>query len=443
MLRGYWLYTRWLLPHLQITVRSSPIGLTRIYLSSLAVRHLDTQNMSATVPSYIQPQYYAMNGASHNHGNSSPYGQYAHEVDYLSSQQRQPPNDSGYWENARNDAVGYLRDQSGQYVFMYKFLNASKQMHRSSSNYVPLAQWTPPTPNPSSYQTNAFTQSVFQRIAPSSSYPTPPPGITTTSSSLAFALGAPPSRPQPQIDSQPPFLQQPHQQVHRPDESPQFFDQFLEQKSRQINHTPSHDSGSQVQDSPDPLVLAPGSGLPITAVTPRKRKSGTHAETPSVKRVNSNTILKTPGSSLTPMTPSSSHQPSKSTKKVVLLPYIELPATPTSAQSQSQRSIGSTKSIIKLQPYIDVPILPKSYFTPSRSVSSKSIGSLSRKMEEGMTVDNTPDDLGGYGSVDDDEYSPTRSHGYSSVKSSARRTGNRDDRGISCHFIHIGFQIDS
>lgn len=448
MLRGYWLYTRWLLLHLQIIVRPSPIGLTRIYLSfqTLAARHLDTQSINATAPSYIHPQYYTMNGASysHNQGNPSPYGQYAHEVDYL-SQQRQP-NDSGYWENARNDVVGYLGDQSGSYVCMYESLNASKQRHRSSSNYVPPTHWTPPTPTStlSSYQTNAFTQSVFQRTAPSSLYPTPPPpGITTTSSSLAFALGAPPPRPQSQNDSQFSLPQRPQQQIHKPEESAQFFNQFLEQKSRQINHTPLHDNGSQVQDSPDPLVLAPGNGLPTTDVTPRKRKLGTHAETPSVKRVNSNSVLKTPGSLLTPMTPSSSRsqfETSKSTKKVVLMPYIELPVTPTSSQSQPQRSISS--GIKKSQPYIDVPVLPKSYFTPSRSVSSKSVGSLSRKLEGSMKVDDTPDDLGGYGSVDD-EFSPTRGHGYSSVKSSARRTGDRDDRGISYHLIYITFQIDS
>lgn len=47
-------------------------------------------------------------------------------------------------------------------------------------------------------------------------------------------------------------------------------------------------------------------------------------------------------------------------------------------------------------------------------------------MQGKMKVDDTPDDLGGYGSVDDD--SPTRNE-FSSVKSSARRTGERDDRG--------------
>ena len=45
-------------------------------------------------------------------------------------------------------------------------------------------------------------------------------------------------------------------------------------------------------------------------------------------------------------------------------------------------------------------------------------------------LDETPDDLGGYGSVDDN-YSPSRSRSerMTDVRSSARRTGDRDDRG--------------
>jgi cohesin loading factor subunit SCC2 len=48
-------------------------------------------------------------------------------------------------------------------------------------------------------------------------------------------------------------------------------------------------------------------------------------------------------------------------------------------------------------------------------------------MQGKMKVDDTPDDLGGYGSVDDE--SPHR-YWNSSLKSSGRRTGDRDDRGI-------------
>jgi cohesin loading factor subunit SCC2 len=149
-------------------------------------------------------------------------------------------------------------------------------------------------------------------------------------------------------------------------------------------------------ESPDPLALAPSS----STVTPRKRKSGFHAESPSLKRVQSTLMFRTPYKSLTP-----------------------------SSSQTSTTATATSKSSKKLEPYIEVPPLPKSWFTPSRSASQKSVTSLSRKMQGKMKVDDTPDDLGGYGSVDDDD-SPRR-YWNSGVKSSARRTGDRDDRGMA------------
>ena len=153
-------------------------------------------------------------------------------------------------------------------------------------------------------------------------------------------------------------------------------------------------------ESPDPLALVPSSSTLFSApaVTPRKRKPEVYIESPALKRVQSTSNFITPHKSLSPLTPQTS----------------------TTATSKSSK---------KLQPYIEVPPLPKSWFTPSRSSSQKSITSLSKKMQGKMKVDDTPDDLGGYGSVDDDD-SPRR-YWNSSVKSSARRTGDRDDRGIS------------
>jgi cohesin loading factor subunit SCC2 len=159
-------------------------------------------------------------------------------------------------------------------------------------------------------------------------------------------------------------------------------------------------------ESPDPLALAPSSStlFPPSVVTPRKRRSGVHAESPALKRVQSNSAFITPHKSLSPLTPQTS---------------ITTTATTTTSKSSK-----------KLQPYIEVPPLPKSWFTPSRSSTQKSVTSLSKKMQGKMKVDDTPDDLGGYGSVDDDDDSPRR-YWNSSVKSSARRTGDRDDRGMS------------
>lgn len=268
------------------------------------------------------------------------------------------------------------------------------------------AHWVPPTAGPSTYQASAFPQSILQRTTPSTSYPTPPPGITTSSSSLAFALGKPVTRSTPN--------------VYRPEEPTQFFNNFLEQKSRQMDPsratTPPSRKEQVPLESPDPLTLAPSSStaFSVYAVTPRKRKPEIQAESPSLKRVQSTSMFVTPHKSFSQQTPSSTQ--------------TSTTATATSKSSQ------------KLQPYIEVPPLPKSWFTPLRSASQKSVTSLSRKMQGKMKVDDMLDDLGGYGSVDDDDYS-TKRYGNSSIKSSARRTGDRDDRGIvlsdriECHLL--------
>lgn len=50
-------------------------------------------------------------------------------------------------------------------------------------------------------------------------------------------------------------------------------------------------------------------------------------------------------------------------------------------------------------------------------------------------VDDTPDDLGGYG-AEDGYGSPIKRRDITdSIKSSARRTGDRDDRGKSCPYL--------
>jgi cohesin loading factor subunit SCC2 len=236
---------------------------------------------------------------------------------------------------------------------------------------------------------------VFQRTAPSTSYPTPPPpGITNSSSSLAFALGNPVTKST--------------RTVHKSEDSTQYFHNFLEQKTRQMDPSravtpPPRTTQQDPLESPDPLALAPSSSTLFSAsvVTPRKRKPEVYIASPTLKRVQSTSNFITPHKSLSPLTPQTS---------------TTATATTTSKSSK------------KLQPYIEVPPLPKSWFTPSRSSSQKSITSLSKKMQGKMKVDDTHDDLGGYGSVDDD--SPRR-YWNSSVKSSARRTGDRDDRGIS------------
>lgn len=260
---------------------------------------------------------------------------------------------------------------------------------RSHTSYEHSNHWAPPITNHSLYQTNSFAQSIFDRTAPSSSYPTPPPpGISAYSSSLAFALGNPnpaPSRPV----------------IFNPSDSTQFMDNFLAEKTREIATArpaiASYLAPHRLQDSPDPLALgaSPSKGSALNA-TPRKRKQGIHLETPSLKRAQSN--------SLTPK-------------------HINNPSTPTSVQTPVNAASTASKSSKKVIAFIDVPPLPKDWRTPS-----KSVGSLSKKMHGKMKVEDTPDDLGGYGSVDEDSFSPPQ-FDPSPTKSSARRTGDRDERG--------------
>ena len=145
-----------------------------------------------------------------------------------------------------------------------------------------------------------------------------------------------------------------------------------------------------------------------TAVTPQKRKLVVEIQTPSIKRLQSmkslsssslgeksSTVTKTPQStqSSVPVTPSSS-------------------ATSFSNISQaSANSTPTTKRIVNLA-YVSLPARP--YLTPKSN----------RKLDS--------DDLGGYG----EPSSPTKRSVNDSVKSSARRTGDRDERGrFFLHFI--------
>lgn len=352
--------------------------------------------MSVAIPSYIRPDHYTTNGSSYMHNNVAPYIEYGREVDYLAGPESHA-NDSGYWENMKNDAVRYIGDQAAQCVPQSFVQFSLLKCTRSSFGYSAPSRWIPPTTGPSSaYQTNAFAQSIFQRTTPSTAYPTPPPpGITNSSSSLAYALGRPIPSPKPP--------------VYRPEDSTQFFNNFLEQKFHELDPprptTPTRHKFQEPQESPDPLALGYPNAAPfsVPALTPRKRKPGAHTETPSLKRVQSNTLA-------------TLHKPLT-------------PLTPTSSQTL-KATTSASKSARKLEPYVEVPPLPTVWLTPSRSASQKSLTSLSKKMQSNMKVHDTPDDLGGYGSVDDDEYSAPRFES-SGVKSSARRTGDRDDRGMS------------
>ncbi|KAF9485923.1 hypothetical protein BDN70DRAFT_927257 [Pholiota conissans] len=68
-------------------------------------RHISSMTLTAA-PTFPQPNYYNVpaGGSDYSQRNPAPFSDYDHQLRYMSSQQ-QPVDDSGYWENTRNDAV--------------------------------------------------------------------------------------------------------------------------------------------------------------------------------------------------------------------------------------------------------------------------------------------------------------------------------------------------
>ncbi|TDL22099.1 hypothetical protein BD410DRAFT_770589 [Rickenella mellea] len=348
--------------------------------STHVARHLGNLSITAAAPSYMQPAYYTPSSYS---GNPPPYTEYADEVAQLSVPSiPQGGHQRVYWDAARQDASRYLGNQHA---------NAYTNYHPTQS------QWNT-MPAPSSYQSPAFAQSLIGHSAPYNVYPTPPPpGMSTSSSSLANALGS----PTPMISRVPPPPRTPltlsnpvpapvppvEKKVYKPEESTAFFNNFLSETTHKINpqrqglDVATPPSSPQVpQSSPDPLAMS-SPYTPSTPMTPRKRKVEVVIETPLKRHQTSE-------SSLTPIT---SPRPTSST--------VKLNATPRK---------------LSMQPFVELPSLPKSWSTPT--ASQKSLGK--QRQRDG-------DDLGGYGSED---WSARRDAMYSGVRSSGKRTGDRDDR---------------
>ena len=379
---------------------------------SLVSRHISSMTLTAA-PTFHRPEYYNNYQSSYPQGNPPPYSEYDNQLRFLATQS--PLNDSGYWENTRDNAVRMLNEQMGPYV-LNRRIYATSLYHRISRSYQhpEPTDWVPSVPS-SSFQTRPFAHSVFQRTAPSTAYPTPPPGISASSSSLAFALG-PPS--QPKHAPPPP-------KVYQPQDSHVFYEDFLEKKTRQINPPPPSspvrsDTLRTVtpppkpravlpEESPDPLAIQ--SHTTDFGATPKKRKSVVEMESPSIKRLQS-------------MKSFTDHSGNQST--LPKIPQSKVPSTPSSTMSSASMSVNTTpttKRIVNLA-YVSIPSSP--WLTPTSCKGSMIIHSRTGRNK----VQDTPDDLGGYGSEDDVPPSPTKGRGiHDSVKSSARRTGDRDERG--------------
>lgn len=314
-------------------------------------------------------------------------------------------------------------------------------MRSRSYQYHQSTHWTQPA-HTSYFQPNHFAQSVFQRTAPSTAYPTPPPPIINhASSSLAGALGPNPVWSQAPRAQAPPAVAQPQQhssKVYQPQESHAFYEDFLERKARQMipaRQAPQPAAPVQVvkplartvtplqpkiepmaASSPDPLSMCldskPSPAASAVAVTPQKRKAVVLIESPSIKRIQA---LKT--STANPVIHQSSPQ--------VVTPRQPkaVPLTPSSGASDvfktpnTPSEVTPTHKRIVHKAYVAVPRSP--WLTPSSS----------RKPTQQSGKPGETPDLGGYGSEEDGPASPTKRYTTDSIKSSARRTGDRDDRG--------------
>lgn len=236
----------------------------------------------------------------------------------------------------------------------------------SQSNYALPTQWNRNSAS-SSFQAPALANSLLQRLNPSAAYPTPPPpGIQASSSSLAFALGNPNKRP--------------NERVYKPEESGPFFKDFLNRSAQLLENksTPStsfvpRKDAVKVESVPRPSNLSLIS-VDETISTPRKRKSPEGLSTPS-KRIQTSA------------------------------PQHTTPASRAVSTAPSQTSSKTTPR--QVMAYVHVP--PASWKTPSKKRLRDEVGVSDESEEE--------------------ESRYTQRGVLASVKSSARRTGDRDERG--------------
>lgn len=329
-------------------------------------RHISNLSTPAPPPTYMQANYSAVSYQTH----PSSFSDYSRELTYLSDPST-PAQHSQYWQTTRDDSVRYL-SYGTPYVLVHL---ASRPLTLRSSvsqySFSAPSSWTF-APSDASCYPSAIANSVLQRFNPTSAYPTPPPpGIRSSSSSLAFALGHP-----SQVKSQ--------QRVYKPDESGPFFKDFLNRSAHLLDSKPTstpHQSPSKV-DPPRPKSPVPLTPQPFA--TPRKRKSPDELITPSQKRIHAANPTNVP---------------------------------PTKRSTSETPSHRSSKSSRQLLAYVNVPT--STWKTPSTK-SSKHSGDLA-------SPDESADEDGDYPEHDT----------HANIKSSARRTGDRDERGITNHIRSI------
>lgn len=190
-----------------------------------------------------------------------------------------------------------------------------------------------------------------------------------SSSSLAFALGNPNKRA--------------NELVYRPEESGPFFKDFLSRSAQLLENKPIPTVAASAKDNTktDPLVHPVNSlptSIPESSVTPRKRKPPKDPRTPPSKRVQADAESRSP-------------------TKLVSDP----PARPSPDVTQKSASR-------KVLAYVNVPSPLRKLPSKKQSVSSAVIASDESEDGEGSNALFDP---------------------LSGLKSSTRRTGDRDERG--------------
>ena len=326
-------------------------------------------------------------------------GEYANELQYLTSG-RPNPGDGGYWENTRNEAVRYLAETPSQCAERpHPCLCVLLISHLLGSNYD-YPQQDLSTIWQTGYQPSEFAQSIFQHTLSSMpyAYPTPPPGIAHSSSSLANALQEQPRPPR---------------KVYEPETSTQFFNEFVTNKTKDLQlATPSIHPPVPLSKPPIPTPPATISSVPSNhplpnvrtpilpkvtepqTVTPKKRKhedtesSFSKPQPPHQTPVNSS-VLRRKDLSGFPKIPKKSQV------------YVEIPPRPSTWKSQVPTS----------QP----PVVHK----PSLTAHDRSDGV--RSTASSTTQHRSTSAAGTTG----DRTSPVK------------RTGGRDDRGALTSSFHL------
>lgn len=185
-------------------------------------------------------------------------------------------------------------------------------------------------------------------------------------------------------------------------ESPAFFDNFLAQQTAEIKPkfrpvevelTPRRKNVVR-ESSPDHMNVTPRT--PDTAS--RKRKAGQALDSPLVKKI---------------FTSQNGHSPATPFSPGNRVPPATNGGTPTPRQ--------------KLQPYVELPPVPKVFMTSSRKSKGK------------MKAD-ADDDLGGFVSPSDDDASHRRAFSDNIMSSGRRATGDRDERG-ELHAFHVEIKL--